>query len=36
VYRIQDLAVTGERFAAEPGRTLADFLSAADRLGAGA
>jgi predicted DNA-binding transcriptional regulator YafY len=35
LYRIQGLTVTGERFAVEPGRTLADFLAAADRLGAG-
>lgn len=36
LYRIQGLAVTGETFRAERGRTLADFLAAADRLGAGA
>ena len=36
VYRIQELAFTGERFGLESGRTLADFLAAADRLGAGA
>ena len=36
LYRIQELAVTGERFGFERGRTLADFLAAADRLGAGA
>ena len=35
LYRIQALAVTGERFRVERGRTLADFLAAADRLGAG-
>jgi len=32
---MQDLVFTGERFGARPGRTLADFLAAADRLGAG-
>lgn len=36
LYRIQGLAVTGECFRVERGRTLADFLAAADRLGAGA
>lgn len=36
LYRIQELAVTDERFGFEHGRTLADFLAAADRLGAGA
>ena len=36
LYRIQGLAVTGGRFRVERGRTLADFLAAADRLGAGA
>jgi predicted DNA-binding transcriptional regulator YafY len=36
LYRIQDLAVTGERFRLERGRTLADFLAAADGLGSGA
>jgi predicted DNA-binding transcriptional regulator YafY len=36
LYRIQELTLTGDRFAFEPGRTLADFLAAADRLGAGA
>ena len=36
VYRIQALAVSPEHFALTPGRTLADFLAAADRLGAGA
>lgn len=36
LYRIQDLAVTAERFPFEQGRTLTDFLAAADRLGAGA
>lgn len=35
LYRIQDLVVTGERFDFKRGRTLADFLAAADRLGAG-
>ena len=35
LYRIQELAITGERFGLERGRTLADFLAAADRLGAG-
>ena len=36
LYRMQELAVTGKRFGFERGRTLADFLAAADRLGAGA
>jgi predicted DNA-binding transcriptional regulator YafY len=36
LYRIQGLGVTNERFRVERGRTLADFLAAADRLGAGA
>ena len=36
LYRIQELTITGERFGFEHGRTLADFLAAADRLGAGA
>jgi predicted DNA-binding transcriptional regulator YafY len=36
LYRMQELAVTGERFGFERGRTLVDFLAAADRLGAGA
>jgi len=36
LYRIQELAVTAERFAIEQGRALADFLAASDRLGAGA
>ena len=35
LYRIQELRLTGERFRFERGRTLADFLAAADRLGAG-
>jgi predicted DNA-binding transcriptional regulator YafY len=35
VYRIQKPTPVGKRFAFERGRTLADFLSAADRLGAG-
>ena len=35
VYRIQDLAIAGGNFVFERGRTLADFLSAADRLGSG-
>ena len=34
VYRIQELGV-GSAFALEPGRTLHEFLAAADRLGAG-
>ncbi len=36
VYRIENLSPFGERFTFERGRTLADFLSAAERLGAGA
>jgi predicted DNA-binding transcriptional regulator YafY len=36
LYRIQELTITGERVGLETGRTLADFLAAADRLGAGA
>lgn len=36
LYRIQALDITGERFASQRGRSLADFLAAADRLGAGA
>jgi hypothetical protein len=36
LYRIQKLAVSGGRFGLERGRTLDDFLAAADRLGAGA
>ncbi len=36
LYRVQELTTTGERFGSERGRTLADFLAAADRLGAGA
>jgi predicted DNA-binding transcriptional regulator YafY len=36
LYRVRELVVTGERFGFERGRTLADFLAAADRLGAGA
>ena len=35
VYRIQDLEITRERFGYEPGRNVADFLAAAERLGAG-
>lgn len=35
LYRIQELIITGERFAFEQGRALADFLAAADGLGAG-
>jgi predicted DNA-binding transcriptional regulator YafY len=36
IYRIQKLAITPERFGHEPGRTVSDFLAAAERLGAGA
>ena len=35
VYRIQDLEITPERFGHEPGRTVSDFLAAAERLGTG-
>ncbi|MFM9969323.1 MAG: helix-turn-helix transcriptional regulator [Burkholderiales bacterium] len=35
VYRIQELEITAKRFGHEAGRTVADFLAAADRLGAG-
>ncbi|MFN0304002.1 MAG: helix-turn-helix transcriptional regulator [Burkholderiales bacterium] len=35
VYRIQDLEITRDRFGNEPGRSVADFLAAAERLGAG-
>lgn len=35
LYRIQALVVLAEHFGFERGRTLADFLAAADRLGAG-
>lgn len=35
VYRIQELEITAERFARQRGRSVADFLAAADRLGAG-
>jgi predicted DNA-binding transcriptional regulator YafY len=35
LYRMQELSVTGNRFHFERGRTLGDFLAAADRLGAG-
>ena len=35
LYRIQALATSGARFGFERGRTLAEFLAAADRLGAG-
>ena len=35
LYRIQALAVGSARFGFERGRTLSDFLAAADRLGAG-
>ena len=36
VYRIKDLETTSERYRYEPGRTVADFLAASERLGAGA
>jgi predicted DNA-binding transcriptional regulator YafY len=36
VYRIQELTVTGDRFGVEAGRSLDDFLAAADGLGTGA
>lgn len=35
VYRMQNLISTGEKFSFERGCSLADFLAAADRLGAG-
>jgi predicted DNA-binding transcriptional regulator YafY len=35
LYRMQELAFSGERFSFERGRTLADFFAAVDRLGAG-
>ena len=35
VYRISELKITPDRFAPERGRDLADYLAAADRLGAG-
>lgn len=35
VYRIQELEITREHFAPETGRSVTDFLAAADRLGAG-
>jgi len=35
LYRIQQLAVARDRFGLERGRTLGDFLAAAERLGAG-
>lgn len=36
VYRIENIEITFSRFGFEPGRTVADFLAATDRLGAGA
>ena len=36
LYRMETLVTSGARFGFERGRTLADFLAAADRLGAGA
>jgi hypothetical protein len=35
LYRMNELIVTGERFGVHHGRTLDDFLAAADRLGTG-
>ena len=36
LYRMEALVASGARFGFERGRTLADFLAAADWLGAGA
>lgn len=35
VYRIHNMEVTTDRYRHEPGRTVADFLAASERLGAG-